>query len=461
MRREIAITMAAFCFTVISTGCGDESNSLDHMKDSIEHAVQAEYDQHDSDMNAGGVNTQEENNTNGKVVDSPDAEDPYDQGLYRTYFYENFEPDDMVYLADVTHDGNDEMIVVAVRDRSVNGYVYTINDDGTISCIHEKAGGTDHAGGWFSWYLVNKGDYYNLGEEYFGMWQGMGTQSFMEYYVNNSGDRIDVLSVDLTSDGSSPVSDAEYENYCREVAEKFKNAYVIYNNSASSGVESKALTTDPSSVFSAYGLKEENPEIANTQNEVTESTSTQETITTSEPKPTASVTQREAWKDAYMKIVKDGPEYTIWGYNHNDCSFALFNLDNDEIPELYLSGGESFLYTFSNNRAVALEMSAINVYEFRYIPQTGLYEMNVYDGGTGSVKRLGNGSAAVVWSGYCRPKEGITDFSWEQDQCEYYSNDQLVSYEKYINDARSAFDESQSKTPPYVDYTQMINLLSN
>ena len=174
------------------------------------------------------------------------------KALYKAFFLNKHETEDKVCLADVTHDGIDEMIVVhRMENQDIEGYVYTVKD-GQVSKIYEKRGAEVHAGGFFAWYLVYKGDYYNLSEEGFGMWQGMGEVDYTEYYLSEEGDRTDVYSMMCPSDDSEIdeagyVKDDAFDRYVVELG-KLEDIFLIYASNTE-GVKPKRMVTNVRGVF--------------------------------------------------------------------------------------------------------------------------------------------------------------------------------------------------------------------
>ena len=173
------------------------------------------------------------------------------KGIYSDYFYDNFSESDIVYLADVTHDGTEDMIVVHKVDGLVcEGYVYTLSD-GKAKEIFSKIGETDHAGGFFNWYIIERDDGWNLADEYFGMWQGMGDLGFSEYYLKDNGDMVDVYSIycpadDSEVDGEGFVKDDAYDRYTKKLSKLKADYYVLFR---SLDDNAKTINTKPAMVF--------------------------------------------------------------------------------------------------------------------------------------------------------------------------------------------------------------------
>ena len=182
--------------------------------------------------------------------------DAYEQ--YKRFFYANYSDSDIVYLADVTHDGMADMIVVNFSDEyhsDVYGHVYTVQN-GSVVEIFSKRGSDYHAGGFFAWYLVPvpDSDYWNLASESFGMWQGVGTVTYSEYLLTNEGYVVETnyLALDSSEEGNHDqygmVTEVAWEAYTRELNGELAKCYRIYCSS-SNGSGSKPLDTSPASVF--------------------------------------------------------------------------------------------------------------------------------------------------------------------------------------------------------------------
>lgn len=178
---------------------------------------------------------------------------------YEEYFYANYGDGDLVCLADVTHDGMEDMIVIHFADpdgMQIFGYVYTLQA-GEVREIYSKMGSSTHAGGFFGWYLipVPDSDFYNLCEEGFGMWQGMGILSFREYLLDQEGNVIetDYLYVDSEEEGNhdenGSITEAAYAQYHSALSEKLSRCYCLYA-AASEGSGSQPMPMDPQSTFS-------------------------------------------------------------------------------------------------------------------------------------------------------------------------------------------------------------------
>lgn len=174
--------------------------------------------------------------------------------LYQAYFGEHYYGDDLVCLKDVTHDGTDEMIVISTEDGYIySGCVYTVKNK-KVEKIYEKGGGTDHMGGFFNWYLVKDGSYWDLAEEYFDMWQGHGEVGFRAYSLSDSGEQNMVNHIytpenssDYESDGT--VTQAAWDAYCKKLDSAITNAYRMYDCNSNSTATPKSIETDPAVVL--------------------------------------------------------------------------------------------------------------------------------------------------------------------------------------------------------------------
>lgn len=139
---------------------------------------------------------------------------------------------EIAVLADVTHDGEPELITV-VRDEegiSVIGSVYFVDANGTIQQIETLFGSDFHMGGFFGWYLKETETGYNLIQETFGMWQGYGEVDTTEYYLDTQGNRITVNCANVSSGDSEPVTDEAWEHYVQEGAYLLEGASVLYSS---------------------------------------------------------------------------------------------------------------------------------------------------------------------------------------------------------------------------------------
>jgi len=185
-----------------------------------------------------------------------------DVAAYKKYFDSWFGDEDKVYLADVTHDGRDELLVMDldyVGDSDsvfVTGYVFTISGDHIVN-IYKNYGGSSHVSGFYEWYLVPCADGYNLAEEEVAMWQGFGSLCMEEYYINSSGNKVVVNSVSVSNkdqgaqDADGSVSEEAMNNYYTKVRSMMKNYYLLYDPSVKES-NNRTLETSPKAVFAGY-----------------------------------------------------------------------------------------------------------------------------------------------------------------------------------------------------------------
>lgn len=159
--------------------------------------------------------------------------------LYHDYFWREFSENDMVCLADVTHDGVADMIVVDFLDEDTStrmGYVFTIDSKKEVRQIYSRVGSEYHMGygGFFNWFIKPSGKYYNLGAEEGDMAMNHGTKTFHEFYLDNNGRIIDVTSKTISSeDFPEPLPmdefNAAYDEYDAFLKESLKSFYILYD----------------------------------------------------------------------------------------------------------------------------------------------------------------------------------------------------------------------------------------
>ena len=176
--------------------------------------------------------------------------------IYKEFFYSQFSDADMVCLADITHDGDDDMIVVHRDDANgygqYAGYVFTIQD-GNVKKIYERFGDESHAGGFFNWFLIKNGNNSFLGEEVHGMWQGMGQLSFITYHITPDGEYVEDNSIicpesSADEDSMGYITDEALDRYYTKVGNALGNGLEIIDcYDPNSGMEK--AETNPQKVF--------------------------------------------------------------------------------------------------------------------------------------------------------------------------------------------------------------------
>ena len=139
---------------------------------------------------------------------------------------------EIAVLADVTHDGEPELITVAKDQEgiSVTGSVYFVDANRTIQQIETLFGSDFHAGGFFGWYLKRTQNGYNLVQETFGMWQGYGEVDVTEYHLDTSGKRIIDNYTRASSGDNDPVTDEEWERFAQEGGAILNEASLLYSS---------------------------------------------------------------------------------------------------------------------------------------------------------------------------------------------------------------------------------------
>ncbi len=155
------------------------------------------------------------------------------RALYETYFWKEFSTNDLACMADVTHDGVDELIVVHFCDEEgerIEGYVFTIDEKEQVKGIYSKVGSAFHVGGYFNWYIREGDSGFILGSEE-GYWNtGHGELTFHEYYLTQDGAVQDISSVSVNSEDyvtEGGISDA-FDRYTEREAQVKGQMYTLY-----------------------------------------------------------------------------------------------------------------------------------------------------------------------------------------------------------------------------------------
>ena len=189
-------------------------------------------------------------------MESPFPEDATYYDVFKYAFYSLFDADDLVCLADVTHDGVPEMLVVTVEENGpVYGYVYQFLSSDSIRLIWFKEGGSFHCDGYFAWYLRETEKGYDLVEETFDMGCGIGILTCEEYFLA-AGSRVVIDTIYVSSDedpdpnsGVGSVSVEACDRFEQAVNEKLSGCAIIYRNESNGNVECPSVETDPAIVF--------------------------------------------------------------------------------------------------------------------------------------------------------------------------------------------------------------------
>ena len=173
---------------------------------------------------------------------------------FKTYFYENFSPDDRVAIADVTHDGIDDMIVVTLEEETFfTCYICIGSSNGEITMIEHSSGSYSHVGNFFNVYIRQTEEgFWNLGHQSYDMWQGYGSLEFDEYYLDASGNVIPVNRIAVSSPSDEiPISDEEY-NWYESAVKQAKEERGFYTIVETETLEPTCpvLETNPAVVFS-------------------------------------------------------------------------------------------------------------------------------------------------------------------------------------------------------------------
>lgn len=138
--------------------------------------------------------------------------------------------------ADVTRDGQPELILVEQKGDEYRGRVYRPYFDGSLLVLQELSGATSHVGGFFGWYLRKNGDGYDLVKENFNMWQGYGSCILSVYYLTEDGDVVSVESYAAESHGDDRVADEDMDAYRKNVSRVLHQSMLLgYDTSEGDG----------------------------------------------------------------------------------------------------------------------------------------------------------------------------------------------------------------------------------
>ncbi len=161
--------------------------------------------------------------------------------LLTEYYRENLRDCTLSFLADVTKDGMYELITVYDDGMIVKGYVHYVSED-KAELIYEKTGAHSHAGGFFAWYIKESGTegQYQLVEEGFGMWQGLGELDTEVYYLDADGDKIVTQTASVKS-LDSDITEEAINKYDSEVSAVVGNSYDIAHTSSHSNEAPKTI----------------------------------------------------------------------------------------------------------------------------------------------------------------------------------------------------------------------------
>lgn len=180
--------------------------------------------------------------------------------IYEAFFCENFLATDLVCLADVTHDGLDEMIVVHFCDEMkarIEGLVYTIDENRQVKLIFTKVGSAFNAGGFFNWYIQESPTGFLLASED-GHWStGHGTLAYHEYYLTCDGVICDVASDSVTSldyNTDEEITAAFYQ-YKDRIAVRKSSFYTIYS-CPENGYDEDTIALYPSKPSDIFSVAE-------------------------------------------------------------------------------------------------------------------------------------------------------------------------------------------------------------
>ncbi|MBO4897346.1 MAG: hypothetical protein J5590_03515 [Clostridia bacterium] len=176
----------------------------------------------------------------------------------------------------------------------------------------------------------------------------------------------------------------------------------------------------------------------------------------------------DSWKQAYINYLESLTSNE--SYNIDAETFALIDLNDDGIPELYedhgsTAGGAEVLTYFNGN----LESQYMYTYGLHYIEGENLFrDMGGHmDGYYDEIYRIENGKFISVASG-AYGAEDNTNVQFDENGkpiYEYYWEDTEVSEEEYEEMLNSVYDTSR-ETDPYseelmYDYNEIYDVIEN
>lgn len=247
-RLSLLLTMIASrrCYNIMketADGYGQDTSYYENKIEKIENLIKglyivAENERFDTYENYETYmqDNQDKVNQSG-ILDKMERYDVKD--IYREFFEENYKNASTTepIVVDVTGDGVEELIFI---DRSnldskgeIIGYVHSI-DKGKVTKLETKRGALNHGGGYFTWYLYNKGDSWCLAEETYAMWQGRGELEFTAYMLDSKGERnvYDQVSVSSSDTGcfdeTGVVTEEAYANYIQALDERLTKCEALF-----------------------------------------------------------------------------------------------------------------------------------------------------------------------------------------------------------------------------------------
>ncbi|MBQ6602267.1 MAG: hypothetical protein IJH99_02540 [Eubacterium sp.] len=187
------------------------------------------------------------------------------KAVYAEEFFANYKDTDKVCLADVTGDGEEEMIVVEFDEYGgINGRVYTLIGKGDTlhaAQIFTKTGSSSHAGGFFSWYLMPDEKHagsYCFFEELDMLWQGYGSLEYNKYYLTKDGEVRNTAHGFVSSDSygstddSGRISDEAYENYGGLIDLFLADCRILHREFTAGSLQCAEMEMNPAKTFAGY-----------------------------------------------------------------------------------------------------------------------------------------------------------------------------------------------------------------
>jgi len=163
--------------------------------------------------------------------------------LFERFYYDNITDHEYtnVFMADLDHDGNDEMVLVYYKDAISQGILKWVKVykqyDKDIQLIYQDEGGGDHASGYFNMFLHKIGGRDYLGQSTNAMWQGYGYLTYRIFYINPVPGRMDyseneikIYSITAGNGSEIRITDQESIDYENKKKELLKQAIVLVDS---------------------------------------------------------------------------------------------------------------------------------------------------------------------------------------------------------------------------------------
>ena len=171
------------------------------------------------------------------------------------------------------------------------------------------------------------------------------------------------------------------------------------------------------------------------------------------------VPQSTEWKNTYLKYIVDNKEEFL--------GYALIYIDDDDVPELYLTGNSEatgdVICSYKNGKFIEQQLNRIN--GGSYLPKTGLIfnfngNMGYY---TANVYRLNNDGFSEILTGIQQERIIEDENCYYYIEYDYYIEKIMVDEEGFYNAIHAVFDTSKSKSfyESKVSYSTIIQQIEN